>query len=110
MESHDNTFGPISLEEPIVKPVAKMAAEVFGGAVIVKKGIVDIITDGKQAYFVSTQGSLKRPGGIGDLLAGTIGTFIQFQQPYRTPQTGEDSVAAQNPMLSACVVASLVVR
>jgi ATP-dependent NAD(P)H-hydrate dehydratase len=43
--------------------------------IIVRKGIVDVITDGKEAFFVSTHGSLKRCGGIGDLLAGTIGTF-----------------------------------
>jgi NAD(P)H-hydrate repair Nnr-like enzyme with NAD(P)H-hydrate dehydratase domain len=42
--------------------------------------MIDIITDGKEAFFVTTQGSMKRPGGIGDVLSGTIGTFIQFKE------------------------------
>ena len=82
-----------------------MAREIFGGATIVKKGMVDIITDGSEAFFVATPGSLKRPGGIGDLLAGTIGTFTQFSQSYR----GED-LQSKNSLLPACVGASLMVR
>jgi len=111
LKTHKDTYGPVSLSEPIVKPVALLASEIFGNAVILRKGIVDIITDGKEAFFVSTPGSLKRPGGIGDLLAGTLGTFLQFKDGYRMPNVKtEPSVAAQNPILSTCVVASLVVR
>jgi len=30
--------------------------------------------------FVCNEGSAKRCGGIGDILAGTIGTFVQFDK------------------------------
>ena len=110
LEEHDDSFGPIACTEPIVKPVADMAAHVFGHAVIVKKGIVDIITDGREAFYVSTHGSLKRPGRIGDVLAGTIGTFSQFREGYRTPKSEGLSLKAENKMLPPCVIASLTVR
>lgn len=34
------------------------------------KGYSDIITNGEIAYIVNNRGSLKRCGGIGDILAG----------------------------------------
>lgn len=68
------SFGKIDIYHPVVKPVAEMARS-FGNAIIVRKGISDIITDGNEAYYVCEEGSLKRCGGIGDILAGTIASF-----------------------------------
>ena len=58
-------------------PVAEMARS-FGNAIVVRKGIVDIISDGNDAYYVCEEGSMKRCGGIGDILAGTIASMQQF--------------------------------
>lgn len=55
-------------------------ARSFGNAIVVRKGISDIITDGVDAYYVCEEGSLKRCGGIGDILSGTIATFQQFSR------------------------------
>jgi ATP-dependent NAD(P)H-hydrate dehydratase len=71
-----DSFGSISIDDPVVHPIAHMSQSFFGNAVIVRKGIVDIITDGNEAFYVNTIGSSKRCGGIGDVLAGTIGSFI----------------------------------
>ena len=59
----------------MVKPVAEMARS-FGNSIIIRKGITDIITDGKEAYVVTEEASLKRCGGMGDILAGTVATFM----------------------------------
>ncbi len=59
---------------PVIKPVAELA-RTLGNAIIVRKGISDIITDGQVAYYVTTYGSAKRCGGIGDILVGTIATY-----------------------------------
>ena len=45
---------------------------------IVKKGKVDIISDGREVICNESEGSLKRCGGIGDLLTGCIGTFAYW--------------------------------
>ena len=51
-------------------------ARAFGNSIVVRKGISDIITDGNEAYYVVEEGSMKRCGGIGDILAGTIASFM----------------------------------
>ena len=71
---NSRTFNKIDLYHPVVKPVAEMARS-FGNSIIVRKGITDIITDGNEAYYVCEEGSFKRCGGIGDILAGTIASF-----------------------------------
>jgi ATP-dependent NAD(P)H-hydrate dehydratase len=46
--------------------------------IICKKGIVDLISDGNISYYVAMEGSLKRCGGQGDVLAGIVGSFAKF--------------------------------
>ena len=50
------SFGPANLDENVVKPIAK-AAWALGNVIIVRKGITDIITDGKKAFYVIEEGS-----------------------------------------------------
>lgn len=45
------------------------------GVTVVRKGKVDIISNGKMQAECSTEGSFRRCGGQGDILAGSIGTF-----------------------------------
>lgn len=73
----NRTFFKIDIYHEVVRPVAEMARS-FGNAIIVRKGITDIVTDGNEAYFVCEEGSLKRCGGIGDILSGTIASLQQF--------------------------------
>ena len=49
--------------------------KLFNNCILVKKGRVDIITNGKQIYLVKNEGSLKRTGGIGDILGGCINCY-----------------------------------
>ena len=74
-----------------------------------KKGLVDIVTDGKTAVLICTKSSLKRCGGIGDLLCGTIGAFINYKSSEEAID-GELGLVAQQPQLLAAVVACLAVR
>ena len=57
-----------------IEPVKAMAN--LYGVTFVRKGPVDIVTDGRECLLVTTPGSLKRTGGIGDILAGTMATFV----------------------------------
>jgi len=47
----------------------------FNNCILVKKGKYDIITNGKIVYIVYNLGSLKRSGGIGDILGGFINSY-----------------------------------
>lgn len=72
-EEYEEESKFISLESQCeaVKRLAKRLENVT----ILKKGKVDIISDGDQVVFNDDEGSLKRCGGIGDLLTGTLGLF-----------------------------------
>ena len=51
-EKEEIGYGKIDMYHPVVKPVAELA-RMFGNAIIVRKGITDIVTDGFSAYYVS---------------------------------------------------------
>lgn len=50
----------------------------LGGPLIIRKGVEDIISDGKTVFSVSERGSPKRSGGQGDVLAGCTATLLSW--------------------------------
>lgn len=42
------------------------------------KGREDIIADGERWLVVTEPGALRRSGGLGDILAGTMGVFVHW--------------------------------
>ena len=64
----------LDLDSSLVKNIADYAKS-MNNVTIVRKGPIDIITDGIEACCVTMEGSQKRCGGIGDVLAGVMGTF-----------------------------------
>ena len=54
-------------------------ASALNNVFIMRKGIVDIVSDGFQTYYVAIEGGLKRSGGQGDVLAGVLGTFCNYE-------------------------------
>ena len=47
-------------------------ARALGGLTILRKGYVDVITDGTDSILSGSFGAPRRCGGQGDLLAGTV--------------------------------------
>ena len=81
-------------------------------ATIVQKGLVDHIYNKKQGrrrngppqYSCTTSGGMKRCGGIGDVLAGTISTFVTWQvilmqQREKLPTHSNESHKSDNKNL-----------
>lgn len=85
--------------------VVRLAAALEGPAVL-RKGEHDIISDGKSALSVDEPGSLKRSGGQGDVLAGSLATFLGWSraEPSRLP------AGAPAPPLMAAYAASYLTR
>jgi len=50
----------------------------LGHVVIVQKGERDLISNGRQVLVCDEEGGLRRCGGLGDLLAGSIGAFASW--------------------------------
>jgi ATP-dependent NAD(P)H-hydrate dehydratase len=86
----------------------KKLAEKLENVTIIKKGKVDIISDGKEIIFNDSEGSLKRCGGIGDLLTGTLGTFINWTHKMETDSKVNDIVI--QPNIIAALAGSLFIR
>lgn len=68
-------------------------SKAFSKAIIVKKGAQDVIyREGKEVMVCDEEGGLKRSGGIGDVLAGTLGTFIAWNEILRESDKPVDRV------------------
>ncbi|GAW14546.1 hypothetical protein ANO14919_039490 [Xylariales sp. No.14919] len=57
-------------------------AKALGGVTIVQKGARDLVSDGETTLVVDLKGGLKRSGGQGDTLTGSIATFLAWRKAY----------------------------
>ncbi|KAI9321806.1 Ribokinase-like protein [Dichotomocladium elegans] len=61
--------------------VSKLS-QALGGVTIVQKGQVDLISNGSEVLCCDTEGGRRRVGGQGDILSGTIATFLAWGKAY----------------------------
>ncbi|KAI1815320.1 H-hydrate dehydratase [Poronia punctata] len=57
-------------------------SKALGGVTIVQKGGKDLISNGETTLVVDLKGGLKRSGGQGDTLTGSIATFLAWRKAY----------------------------
>ncbi|KAI9869060.1 MAG: hypothetical protein M1813_002883 [Trichoglossum hirsutum] len=57
-------------------------ARAFGGVTIIQKGAKDIISNGEHTLISDGEGGLKRSGGQGDTLTGSLATFLAWRKAY----------------------------
>ncbi|KAK5658864.1 hypothetical protein OQA88_1678 [Cercophora sp. LCS_1] len=57
-------------------------ARALGGVMVVQKGGVDRLSDGRVTMTVDLEGGKKRSGGQGDTLTGCIATFLAWRKAY----------------------------
>lgn len=61
---------------------AEKLAKAFGGVTVVRKGKEDYISNGEKTYISDVEGGLKRSGGQGDTLTGSLATFLGWRKAY----------------------------
>ncbi|KAI9048186.1 hypothetical protein LZ554_007981 [Drepanopeziza brunnea f. sp. 'monogermtubi'] len=61
---------------------AEKLSKAFGGVTIVQKGAKDYISNGEQTLVSDLEGGLKRSGGQGDTLTGSLATFLGWRKAY----------------------------
>ena len=93
----------LELQCEAVKKLAKKLDYVT----ILKKGKFDIISNGYDVIYNDTIGSLKRCGGIGDILTGTLTTFTYW---CHLALDNGDKLNNQDANLIACYAASVFLR
>jgi len=80
----------------------------LGGVSILRKGSVDMICDGGKVISCKVEGSPRRCGGQGDVLAGSVGAMLAWAHLYQNSHTNVLPEVPYN--LIACYGASLLVR
>ncbi|KAK4055948.1 hypothetical protein OIO90_002941 [Microbotryomycetes sp. JL221] len=74
--------------------LAARLADALGGVTILQKGSIDRITNGTttRTLINSVQGSFRRCGGQGDVLSGSVGTFLSWALSWKNEfdQTRQD--------------------
>lgn len=78
-------------------------AKAFGGVTIIQKGVADTISNGEHTLVSAGEGGLKRSGGQGDTLTGSLGTFLAWRKAYHDGlwERGEEMSRAETLALAA---------
>jgi len=82
---------------PSVQPDPKLVAQLaqaLGNVTVIHKGAQDIISNGQFTEICDTAGCPRRCGGQGDLLAGSLATFLHWALSSSCPAPGPTLVAA----------------
>lgn len=57
-------------------------SKAFGGVTIIQKGAKDYISNGSHTLVSEAEGGLKRSGGQGDTLTGSLATLLAYRKAY----------------------------
>ncbi|KAJ2005650.1 hypothetical protein GGI02_003002 [Coemansia sp. RSA 2322] len=101
----------VDIENVSSEKAAMLLAERLGGVTVVRKGKVDVITNGDRLFVCEETGGLRRCGGQGDILSGAIATFLAWGQQYKRgawKHTGE--IKNEDVVMLASYAACMITR
>ena len=75
-------------------------AKAFGGVTIIQKGAKDYISNGDHTLVSEGEGGLKRSGGQGDTLTGSLGTLLAYRKAYHDKIWDHDSSLSESETLA----------
>eukprot|EP00457_Paulinella_chromatophora_P009156 gb/GEZN01009212.1/.p1 GENE.gb/GEZN01009212.1/~~gb/GEZN01009212.1/.p1 ORF type:complete len:434 (-),score=86.69 gb/GEZN01009212.1/:46-1179(-) len=85
-EDGQGSSGFIPTQSSLARHTVALARR-LGGVTVLRKGQVDIISDGQVALYCSEGGSPRRCGGQGDVLCGTTGLLLHWAKQQRSGLT-----------------------
>ena len=87
-------------------------AKILGGVCIIQKGPSDYISQGKDTTTCDFEGGLKRSGGQGDTLTGSLGTFLAWREAYHEGlwDVQEPKMSREETLLVAAFAGSAITR
>jgi len=72
----------VNVDEGKPEELCAKLAKAFGGVTIIQKGAKDYISNGKHTLISDGEGGLKRSGGQGDTLTGSLATLLAWRKAY----------------------------
>jgi ATP-dependent NAD(P)H-hydrate dehydratase len=85
-------------------------AVALGHVTILHKGAIDVISDGRTTVASVTQGSPRRCGGQGDILAGTAGLFAAYAVLQAKANSRTEECESRPDLVAAALGASHLTR
>ncbi|KAI9681147.1 MAG: hypothetical protein M1817_002429 [Caeruleum heppii] len=85
--------------------VCAKLSKAFGGVTIIQKGARDYISDGAHTLVSDLEGGLKRSGGQGDTLTGSLATFLAWRKAYLDKIWDHDSSLPTSSLLTLAAFA-----
>ncbi|KAK5127014.1 hypothetical protein LTR85_008373 [Meristemomyces frigidus] len=92
----------IDMEEGDKSKLCEKLANAFGGVTIIQKGAKDYISNGKFTLVSEGEGGLKRSGGQGDTLTGSLATLLAYRQAYLEKIWDHDGDMQSDELLALC--------
>lgn len=87
-------------EDP--KKLCEKLANALGGVTIIQKGSVDIISNGTHTLISDGEGGLKRSGGQGDTLTGSLATLLAYRMAYLDRLWDHENDMKADELLALC--------
>jgi ATP-dependent NAD(P)H-hydrate dehydratase len=104
----------VPVDEGDQNKACEKLAKALGGVCIIQKGKDDHISTGEGTTTCDFKGGLKRSGGQGDTLTGSLGTFLAWRQIYHEGlwegATGENKMSRAETLLAAAFGGSAITR
>jgi ATP-dependent NAD(P)H-hydrate dehydratase len=72
----------VKIDEGKPEELCSKLAKAFGGVTIIQKGAKDYISNGDITLVSEGEGGLKRSGGQGDTLTGSLATLLAYRKAY----------------------------
>ena len=72
----------VDIKEGNPEELCAKLSKAFGGVTIIQKGAKDFISNGKHTLVSDGEGGLKRSGGQGDTLTGSLATLLAYRKAY----------------------------
>ena len=87
-------------------------SKALGNVCIIQKGRDDLISNGYGTTTCDLQGGLKRAGGQGDTLTGSLGTFLAWREIYHEGlwNVGDKPMSREETLLVAAFAGSAITR
>ncbi|XP_064609006.1 ATP-dependent (S)-NAD(P)H-hydrate dehydratase-like isoform X2 [Liolophura sinensis] len=95
-------------DEPVSD--VSLLASALGNVTLVRKGLNDIICDGDNVLVCCGEGSPRRCGGQGDLLSGSMGTFIYWAHRAAQKEQTDPSLELYGPAICAAFGACSLIK
>jgi len=72
----------VNVDEGDPAELCSKLSKAFGGVTIIQKGAKDYISNGSHTLVSDGEGGLKRSGGQGDTLTGSLATLLAYRKAY----------------------------